>query len=1034
MVEERYYTRDYTAESPKTPPHSIQAEQSVLGALMLDNATWDSIASLVTEKDFYRKEHQVIFQAIAHLAQAQSPFDVITISETLHRMAKPAPMGSWLAYVGMIANDTPSAANIVSYAEIVRDYSILRQLIHVGTEISNFAFAPQNRKPQELLEEAEKKVLGIAEQVGRDGGFQAIKTLLAHAVDKIETLFEQEGHITGAATGFTDFDEKTSGLQPADLIIIAGRPSMGKCFGKGTPILMYSGDVKPVEEIQVGDLLMGDDSTPRRVLSLAQGQEAMYWVRQNNGLDYRVNQSHILSLKHSANHSVLNIALTDYLSCTPEFQSSYQGYKATHCADKSSIQIEYDQIDDYYGFICDGNRLFLLADRTVVHNTTIAMNIAENIAIKGDKPVAVFSMEMPGDSLAMRMMSSLGRIDQLKVRTGKLEDDEWPRLTSAINILAETKLFIDDTPALTPTELSARARRLAREHGQLGLVVVDYLQLMQSPSSGDNRVQQVSDISRGLKALAKELHVPVIALSQLNRNLEQRPNKRPVMSDLRESGCLVGDSLVTCAKTGQRYPIRDLVGRTDFRVWALNEQTLQLEAAPVSNAFATGIKPVFRLTTQLGRTIRATANHKFYSDRGWQRLDELTLGQYLAVPRLLPEPIEPNLETALTYAECALLGHLIGDGCTLPRHAIQYTTRELDLAELVVQLAKEIFADEVEPRIKKERTWYQVYLTSTRQHTHGVRSVVSEWLDKLGIFGLRSHEKRVPETVFAQTNDKIAVFLRHLWVTDGCVKLSGNIPRIYYASSSQQLCHDVQTLLLRLGINARLTCVPQGAKGRNQYHVVLSGLPDILGFAYQISTLGQYKSQSLHEILAFCQNKVPKTNRDIIPNKLWIDNVSSSMKKLGISHRELHQKIGTAYAGMTIFRQNLSRERANRIAEASHCEKLAQLAQSGIYWDKIAHIEQDGEEEVFDLTVPQHHNFVVNEIVAHNSIEQDADLIVFVYRDEVYNEDSPDKGIAEVIIGKQRNGPLGTVRLTFLGQYTRFENFAGNSYSSEDYE
>jgi replicative DNA helicase len=402
MVEERYYTRDYAAESPKTPPHSIQAEQSVLGALMLDNATWDSIASLVTEKDFYRKEHQVIFQAIAHLAQAQSPFDVITISETLHRMAKPAPMGSWLAYVGMIANDTPSAANIVSYAEIVRDYSILRQLIHVGTEISNFAFAPQNRKPQELLEEAEKKVLGIAEQVGRDGGFQAIKTLLAHAVDKIETLFEQNGHITGAATGFTDFDEKTSGLQPADLIIIAGRPSMGK--------------------------------------------------------------------------------------------------------------------------------------------TTIAMNIAENIAIKGDKPVAVFSMEMPGDSLAMRMMSSLGRIDQLKVRTGKLEDDEWPRLTSAINILAETKLFIDDTPALTPTELSARARRLAREHGQLGLIVVDYLQLMQSPSSGDNRVQQISDISRGLKALAKELHVPVIALSQLNRNLEQRPNKRPVMSDLRESGAIEQDA------------------------------------------------------------------------------------------------------------------------------------------------------------------------------------------------------------------------------------------------------------------------------------------------------------------------------------------------------------------------------------------------------------------------------------------------------------------------------------------------------------
>jgi replicative DNA helicase len=403
MSEELYNLSDLAIRSLKTShQYSVQAEQSVLGALMINNATWDSIASLVTGKDFYLKEHRDVFEAIADLEKKQSPFDVVTVSDTLDRMGKRSPIGSWFSYVYTLANDTPSAANIVAYAKVVRDYSILRQLIDAGTEISNFGFAPQNRNPQELLEEAEKKVLSIAEQVGREGGFESIKTLLANAVDKIETLFEQEGHVTGAATGFTDFDEKTSGLQPSDLIIIAGRPSMGK--------------------------------------------------------------------------------------------------------------------------------------------TTIAMNIAENIAIKSDKPVAVFSMEMPGDSLAMRMMSSLGRIDQLKVRTGKLEDDEWPRLTSAINILAETKMFIDDTPALTPTELSSRARRLAREHGQLGLIVVDYLQLMQSPSSGDNRVQQISDISRGLKALAKELHVPVIALSQLNRNLEQRPNKRPVMSDLRESGAIEQDA------------------------------------------------------------------------------------------------------------------------------------------------------------------------------------------------------------------------------------------------------------------------------------------------------------------------------------------------------------------------------------------------------------------------------------------------------------------------------------------------------------
>ena len=402
MSEEFYFSPDQAVESLKVPPHSIPAEQSVLGGLMLDNQTWDSVADKVVETDFYRRDHKLIFRAISQLAEKQDPFDVITLSELLDATGELQDIGG-LAYLGMLVKDTPSAANIVAYANIVRDRSVLRQLIHVGTDISDSAFNPDGRETAELLEQAERRVFEIAEQRQRgQGGFTPIKSLLAKAVDKIETLYELDGNITGASTGFTDLDEKTSGLQPADLIIVAGRPSMGK--------------------------------------------------------------------------------------------------------------------------------------------TTIAMNMAENVALKSGKPVAVFSMEMPGEALAMRMMSSLGRIDQHKVRTGKLDDDDWPRLTSAINLLAQTKLFIDDTPALTPTEVRSRARRLTREHGQLGLIVLDYLQLMQSPSSGENRVQQISDISRGLKALAKELNVPVIALSQLNRNLEQRPNKRPVMSDLRESGAIEQDA------------------------------------------------------------------------------------------------------------------------------------------------------------------------------------------------------------------------------------------------------------------------------------------------------------------------------------------------------------------------------------------------------------------------------------------------------------------------------------------------------------
>ncbi len=402
MSEPYSFKPDYALDALKTPPSSIQAEQSVLGGLMLDNQTWDAVADKIIEDDFYRKDHRLIFRAIAQLAEKQEPFDIITISEALAAIGELDRVGG-LSYLGLLAKDTPSAANIVSYAAIVRDRSILRQLIHVGTNIADSAFNPEGRDTAELLELAEQNVFKIAENRRRgQGGFEPIKALLTKAVERIETLFEQEGNITGAATGFTDLDQMTSGLQPADLIIVAGRPSMGK--------------------------------------------------------------------------------------------------------------------------------------------TSIAMNIAENVAIKSGQPVAVFSMEMPGEALAMRMMSSLGRIDQHKVRTGKLDDDDWPRMTSAISMLEKTRLFIDDTPALTPTEVRSRARRLMREHGQLALIVLDYLQLMQSPSSGDNRVQQISDISRSLKALAKELHVPVIALSQLNRNLEQRPNKRPVMSDLRESGAIEQDA------------------------------------------------------------------------------------------------------------------------------------------------------------------------------------------------------------------------------------------------------------------------------------------------------------------------------------------------------------------------------------------------------------------------------------------------------------------------------------------------------------
>ncbi len=385
----------------KIPPHSIEAEQSLLGGLMLVNETWDRVMELVTASDFYRHEHRLIFEAMTALAEGNHPFDVITLSEHLNGIDELDSVGG-LAYLGELAANTPSAANVQSYALIVRERSTMRQLIAAANEIATRNFNPDGRSGAELLEEAEKRIAEISENRVSRGGPQGVNDLLRGAMHRIDELFASKSRITGLSTGYIDLDDRTSGLQRSDLIIVAGRPSMGK--------------------------------------------------------------------------------------------------------------------------------------------TAFAMNLVEHAVLKQDKPVLVFSMEMPAESLIVRMLSSIGRIDQQRLRNGQLLQEDWPRLTAAVTALKDRPLFIDDTPALSPAEVRARARRLAREHGELAMIMIDYLQLMQVPGSSEGRTNEVSEISRSLKAVAKEFKCPVVALSQLNRSLEQRPNKRPVMSDLRESGAIEQDA------------------------------------------------------------------------------------------------------------------------------------------------------------------------------------------------------------------------------------------------------------------------------------------------------------------------------------------------------------------------------------------------------------------------------------------------------------------------------------------------------------
>ena len=388
----------------KIPPHSVEAEQAVLGGLLLDNTAWDRIGDLILEDDFYRADHRLVWRHISRLVEATRPADVLTVAESLERSGDLDKAGG-LAYVGLLAENTPSAANIRRYAEIVRERSIMRRLVEVGTAIADSAFVPAGREAAQLLDEAEARVFEIAEAGSRGKqGFQPMKTLLAQVVERIDTLYHRDNpnDVTGVPTGYADLDEMTSGLQPGDLVIVAGRPSMGK--------------------------------------------------------------------------------------------------------------------------------------------TALSLNIAENVALVTGLPVAVFSMEMAATQLVLRLLGSVGRLDQHRLRTGRLADEDWQRLTQALGRLNDAPIHIDETPAMTALEVRARSRRLHRQYGKLGLIVIDYLQLMSSSSQGENRATEISEISRSLKALAKELDTPVIALSQLNRSLEQRPNKRPVMSDLRESGAIEQDA------------------------------------------------------------------------------------------------------------------------------------------------------------------------------------------------------------------------------------------------------------------------------------------------------------------------------------------------------------------------------------------------------------------------------------------------------------------------------------------------------------
>ena len=850
----------------RVPPHSREAEESVLGALLLSPHAANEVMDKLVPHDFYVPAHQSIFEAMVSLYNANQPIDAVTLSEELRRSVELEKVGG-LAYLTHLVDVVPTASNVEYYAGIVEEHGLRRSLIKAGSTITELAFRTDDEVVV-VIDRAEQEVLGVAEKRAGDGMIP-IGPLFQEAIEHIEALEANGSEITGLSTGFRDLDKKLAGLQKANLVVIAARPSMGK--------------------------------------------------------------------------------------------------------------------------------------------SALTINIATFVAGTG-KTVAIFSLEMAKEEVVQRILSSVGKVESSKLRTGQL-GNQWDRLVAAANRMYKTPIYVDDSSVVTVTDIRAKCRRLKRIKG-LDLVVVDYLQLMQG-SSRENRQQEIAEISRGLKNLARELEVPIIAVSQLNRSVEQREDRRPRLSDLRE--CLTADTEILRSDNGQSITIGEIArqGLKNVPVWSL-DGSMKTVPSVMTEAWSTGVKPVFKITTASGRRVRATANHPFLTIDGWRQVGDLAPGDRIAVPRRIPEPTSA---IRMVPDEIVFLGHMIGDGSYLPRQPLRYTSADPANHEALSAAAQRRFGVGIKVNPLLDRSW-QTRLVSPYRVTHGRRNPVCQWLDGLGIYGQRSPQKRLPLVLFGIPDEQVRTFLRHLWATDGSisVRTSGKRVGVYFASSSEGLARDVFQLLLRVDLQPRLVRVDQREYGYG-WQVVLSGADVQRRFRAEIGCHG-LRGEVIPKALEVLSNRIANTNVDTIPVEI-IDRIRSVMVDKGVSAVEARRDLGS----WQLQRKDPSRARVRLLADYLGDESLALFADSDIVWDKVTSIEEDGEEEVFDASVPRGHNFIASLVFAHNSgaLEQDADVVVFIYRHEYYHPDDVEKrGTAEVIIAKHRAGATGTVEMTFMPDFTRF--------------
>jgi replicative DNA helicase len=1024
----------------RTPPHDVAAEQCVLGGMLLSKDAISDVIEVIRATDHYRPAHQLIHEAVLDLYGRGEPADAITVANELTRRGEIARVGG-APYLHTLIASVPTAANAGYYARIVRERAIMRRLVEAGTRIVQFGYAG-DADADDLVDRAQAEVYAVTDnRMGED--YHSLSEIMPGALDEIEAIGSHNGVLTGVPTGFADLDALTNGLHAGQMIVIAARPAIGKALAVDT-LLPTPAGWTTMGDVRAGDHLIGADGKPTQVLAATEVMHGRpcYEVEFSGGDVIIADENHqwltwsrsalvppqvvttgqiCRTLRHEpgrrSNHAVALAAAGVSRPATvpsglPADLPTEPWQYIVDVRPTAARPVRCVQVDS-------ADHLYLAGSGMIpTHNSTLALDFARAAAIRHNMATVLFSLEMGRNEITMRLLSAESRVPLATMRNGQMNDDDWARLARRMGEVADAPLYIDDSPNMSLMEIRAKCRRL-KQRNDLKFVIIDYLQLMSSPKRVENRQQEVSDMSRSLKLLAKELEVPVVALSQLNRSPEQRGDKKPLLSDLRESGCLTADTRILRADTGSEVSLGDLLasGERNIPVWSLDDR-LRVVPRVMTHAFPSGTKEVFRVRLTSGREVEATANHPFLTLDGWRPLGELAAKSRVAIPRQTPAPLHPQ---EMPEPELVMLAHLIGDGSFVRNQPIRYaSTDEANLA--AVTKAALYFGITAIRDDHPAARCTSLRLPSPYHLTHGRHNPIVAWLDSMGLFGLRSHEKFIPPQIFSLPQDQLALFLRHLWATDGSVTVANSgAVRVYYATTSGRMARELQILLLRFGIVGRLYAVGN-VYGHPQWTIDVKGVRDQRQFLDEIGAHGK-RGLAVTQAQRRLDTMTAAGRFDTIPSGVW-ERVEQVMRERSFTLSRVQAAVGSRSSGDLNADMCPTRTRIGRIAQVLEDAQLAMLATSDVYWDTISSIDSIGYQPVYDATVLGTHNFVANGINLHNSIEQDSDVVILLHREDFYERESPRAGEADLIVAKHRNGPTATVTVAFQGHYSRFVDMA----------